>query len=67
MALVCLLENARWSYWNQTACSRPSLRDVSKFNQFSNHTIMRNPAQNWIIEKKAAPVIHIHLEFRISR
>jgi hypothetical protein len=28
---------------------------------------MRNPAKNWIIEKKAAPVIHIHLESRISR
>src|ERR1019366_24158 len=28
---------------------------------------MRNPANNWIIEKKAAPMIHIHLESRISR
>jgi len=28
---------------------------------------MRNPAKNWIIEKKAAPMIHIHLESRIYR
>ena len=28
---------------------------------------MRNPAKKWIIEKKAAPVIHIQLESRISR
>jgi hypothetical protein len=32
MAPVCLLENARWSNWNQTACLAHKTRDVSKFN-----------------------------------
>jgi hypothetical protein len=66
MALVGLLENARWSC--QTACLAPKAPRRQQVQLgFSNHPIVRNPAENWIIEKKAAPMIHIHLESRISR
>jgi hypothetical protein len=67
MALVGLLENARWSCWNQTGClphKAPGRQQVQLC--FSYHPIVRNPAKNWIIEKNAAPVIHIHLVSRIN-
>jgi hypothetical protein len=53
---------------NQTACLEPTAPGRQQVQPgFSDHTIVRNPAQNWIIEKKAAPMIHIHLESRIKR
>jgi len=67
MALVGLLENARWSCWNQTAwlAHWAPGRQQAQLG-FSNHPIVRNPAKNWIIEKNAAAVIHIHLVSRIN-
>jgi hypothetical protein len=47
---------------------RTRLQEFSKISSiFHRIQSVRNPAGNWIIEKNPALVIHIRLEFRISK
>jgi hypothetical protein len=68
MALVCLVEKRALELLEPDRLLRAQGSGTSvSLTRFSYHPIVRNPAKNWIIEKKAAPMIHIHLESRISR